>query len=204
MYRIFVLVPGYPSGKMEDHEEMSNIMRGKCKYKYSFDIQEQDYACRSGRHGHDLGFFFFSLKALSSHLTHHSFNLRVELDEPYHFWAWGNLWWNTDKGRKPALGVMISSHRCLSYMRKHCPLFRTRWWVASWAVLTLSIYVKLDLVSGRCSHDPGFTDSHAGELCRSGCQPGVKRYCRQGLQRQLPSHNQPAESIGEVGEGRKH
>ena len=43
MYRIFVLVPGYPSGKMEDHEEMSNIMRGKCKYKYSFDIQEQDY-----------------------------------------------------------------------------------------------------------------------------------------------------------------
>lgn len=48
MYRIFVLVPGYPSGKMEDHEEMSNIMRGKCKYKYSFDIQEQDYghACQ--------------------------------------------------------------------------------------------------------------------------------------------------------------
>lgn len=43
MFRIFVLVLGYPSGKMEDHEEMSNITRGKHKYKFSFDIQAQDY-----------------------------------------------------------------------------------------------------------------------------------------------------------------
>lgn len=43
IYSIFVLVLGYPSGKMEDHEEMSNITRGKHKHKYSFDIQAQDY-----------------------------------------------------------------------------------------------------------------------------------------------------------------
>ena len=124
--------------------------------------------------------FFFFLNAFSSHLTHQSCHLRVELEEPYHFWAWGNLWRNTDKGGKPAPGVMTSSHRCLSQMRKHwghCPLLGTQWWVTSWAVLTPSIYVKLDLVSERCSHDPGFTDSHAGYLCRSGCQPGVKRFC---------------------------
>lgn len=35
-------------------------------------------------------------------------------------------------------------------------------------------HVNLDLVSERCSHDPGFAESHAGELSRSGCQGGVK------------------------------
>ena len=60
IYSIFVLVLGYPSGKMEDHEEMSNITRGKHKYKYSFDIQAQDY----GHAGQDdtvmiQDFFFF-------------------------------------------------------------------------------------------------------------------------------------------------
>ena len=82
MFRIFVLVLGYPSGKMEDHEEMSNITRGKHKYKFSFDIQAQDY----GHAGQDdtvmIWDFFFFLKAFSSHLTHQSFNLRVELEEP--------------------------------------------------------------------------------------------------------------------------
>lgn len=148
--------------------------------------------------------FFFFLKAFSSHLTHHSFHLRIELEEPCRFWAWGT-WWNTDKvDNQPWVSGLPPQASELGEETPRTPpiVQDTVMGVASWALLTLSIYVKLDLVSGMCSHDPGFTDS-LRELCRSGCQPG-SRGLWQGLQETATQLAWPAESIGEVEPGRKH
>lgn len=94
-----------------------------------------------------LSWFRFFLNTVSSHWAYQSFNIKVDLEKTYHFWAWGNLRQKTEESRKTALGIMIPPTGFTSGIyatpRKHwghCSLLRTLWWVTSQVAFTTPIW----------------------------------------------------------------